>query len=164
MTKASFLIAAALITGAATTATTAAADDRHPRCQRIDADLVEDLATEGCRPGLADCYLGEIEGRGLHATTHFRSDSAASGPSTSPGWVSYSGPFEYTARRGTLITRETGVVNTTTGTPHSGAVSAVQVVTAGTGIYQGATGTLFVSGFNVGGHVVTKVTGTLCRP
>jgi hypothetical protein len=142
----------------------AAAEPHYQRCTRVQADLVEDLATEGCKPGLPDCYLGEIEGRGLDGTTHFRSDSAAAGPSTSPGWVSYSGPFEYTTRRGTLVTRETGVVNTTSGNLQSGAVTAMQLVVSGTGIYEGATGYLFVSGFNVGGHVVTRVTGTICRP
>jgi len=133
------------------------------RCRDVRADLVEDFATEGCKPGEPNCFLGEVDGRGLRGTTHFRGDSSATGPSTSPGWRSYSGLFEYTTHRGTLLMRETGVINTTPGTPHTGAVTAYQMIISGTGAYADATGYLFVSGFSLAGHVETKVTGTICR-
>ena len=138
--------------------------DRRDRCREVRGDLVEDQSTTGCKPGEPSCFLGEIDARGLRATTHFRGDSGAAGPSTSPGWISYSGPFEYTSERGTLLMRETGVVNQTTGNLQSGAITAMQVVVSGTGIYAGATGYLFVSGFNRGGHVETEVFGQICRP
>ena len=63
-----------------------------------------------------------------------------------------------------IFTRETGVVNTTEGQPESGALTAFQKIVEGTGAYEGATGHFFVSGFNINNHVVTKVTGTICRP
>ena len=64
------------------------------RCKHIHADLVEVGATEGCNPGLASCFLGEVAGNhGLDGTTHFHSDTAAAGPSTSPGFISYGGAF-----------------------------------------------------------------------
>ena len=137
---------------------------QHDRCRDVRGDLVEDQSTTGCKPGEPSCFLGEIRGRGLRATTHFRGDSGAAGPSTSPGWISYSGLFEYTNERGTLLMRETGVVNQTTGNLQSGAITAMQVVVSGTGVYAGATGYLFVSGFNRGGHVETEVFGQICRP
>lgn len=136
-----------------------------PTCKPVFADLDENFATVGCKPGHTSCYLGEVDGNhGLRGTTYFRGDSGATGPSTSPGFISYSGLFEYTTDQGTLVMRETGVFNTTTGNPESGAVTAFQKVIDATGGWSGTTGHLFVSGFNIGGHVVTKITGELCAP
>jgi len=136
-----------------------------PKCFRVHADLVEDFSTVGCEPPSTACFLGEVDGnQGLRGTTRFDSDAGAAGPSTSPGFVSYSGIFEYFTERGTLVARETGVVNTTQGKPESGAVTAFQKITDATGEMSGATGYFFVSGFNIGNHVVTKVTGRLCLP
>jgi hypothetical protein len=137
--------------------------DERARCKAVHADLVEDGGTVGCKPGHPDCYLGEVDGNhGLRGTTYFRADSLAAGPRTSPGFISYSGQFEYTTGRGTIITRETGVFDTTTGRPSSGAVTAYQQIVSGTGDFQGATGYFFVSGYNRNLHVVTKVTGEIC--
>ena len=119
----------------------------------------------GCEPPSTSCYLGEVDGNhGLRGKTRFDADSGAAGPSTSPGFISYSGKFEYFTDRGTLILRETGVFNTTQGNIESGATTAFQKVTDATGELSGATGYLFVSGFNMGGHVVTRLTGRLCLP
>ena len=136
-----------------------------PKCKSVQADLVEDLSTTACKPGHPSCFLGEVDGNhGLRGTTYFRADSGAAGPSTSPGFRSYSGVFEYTTSRGTLVMRETGVVNTTQGNPESGAVTAFQQITEATGDFSGVTGHVFVSGFSLNQHVVTKVTGELCYP
>jgi hypothetical protein len=143
----------------------ALAEERHrPKCRRVSADLVEDEATVGCHPPARRCFFGEVAGRGLRATTYFNGDSSAAGPSTSPGFISYGGVFEYTTERGVLNMRETGVVNTTTGNPESGAVTAYQKVVGGSGEFEGATGYLFVSGFQKDGHVETEVIGEICRP
>jgi hypothetical protein len=136
-----------------------------PKCKPVHADLEENLATVGCKPTHPSCFLGEVDGNhGLRGTTYFRADSGAAGPSTSPGFISYSGVFEYTTDRGSLVMRETGVVNQTQGNPESGAVTAFQKVTDATGELTGTTGYLFVSGFSRGGHVVTTITGELCVP
>lgn len=136
-----------------------------PTCKPVFADLDENFATAGCKPAHTNCYLGEVDGNhGLRGTTYFRGDAGATGPSTSPGFISYSGLFEYTTDRGTLVMRETGVFNTTQGNPESGAVTAYQRVIDATGGWSGTSGHLFVSGFNIGGHVVTKITGELCVP
>jgi hypothetical protein len=135
------------------------------KCKPVHADLEENLSTVGCKPSHPSCFLGEVDGNhGLRGTTYFRADSGAAGPSTSPGFVSYSGLFEYTTNGGTLVMRETGVVNQTQGNPESGAVTAFQKVIDATGELTGTTGHLFVSGFSRDGHVVTTITGELCVP
>jgi len=156
--------AAALLAGTAAMSAGAAAAD--PKCKSIHADLVEDRSTTACKPGHAVCFLGEVDGNhGLRGTTYFRGDSSAAGPSTGlQGFISYSGAFEYTTDRGTLATRETGVTNTSTGLPQSGAVTAYQQIQDATGEFAGATGYFFVSGFSHNGHVVTNVTGVVCTP
>lgn len=136
-----------------------------PRCKSVHADLVEDGVTAGCKPGHPSCFLGEVDGnRGFRGTTYFRADSAATGPATSPGFISYSGIFEYTIEGGILTMRETGVVDPTVGRPSSGAVTAYQEVISSTGELSGVTGYLFVSGFSRSGHVVTRVMGRICYP
>jgi hypothetical protein len=136
-----------------------------PRCKSVHADLVEDGVTTGCKPGHSSCFLGEVDGnRGFRGTTYFRADSTATGPGTSPGFISYSGVFEYNIEGGMLVMRETGVVDPTVGRPSSGAVTAYQEVVSSTGELSGVTGYMFVSGFNRNGHVVTRVMGRLCYP
>jgi hypothetical protein len=131
-------------------------------CKPVFADLVEDASTD-CKPGHTTCFLGQVDGNhGLRGQTYFRSDSGAAGPRTSPGFVSYSGEFEYVTDRGVLVVRETGVVNQAPNVPSSGAVTAHQQIVSGTDDFSGATGYLFVSGFNKNQHVVTKVTGEIC--
>ncbi len=130
-------------------------------CKTIHADLVEVSATEGCNPGLASCFLGEVDGNhGLRGTTHFAADSARAGPATSPSFISYSGPFEYRTDGGTLTMRETGVTTNNA----AGVVTAYQEIVQGTGRYAGASGYLFVSGLKGGGMITTFVKGEICYP
>ena len=148
-------------------ASVAAAQDgpNGPKCKAVHADLIEDFSTVGCEPPSTACFLGEVDGNhGLRGTTRFDSDSGAGGPSTSPGFISYSGKFEYFTEHGTLIMRETGLAHPANGSQDDGVTAAFQRVVEGTDDFAGATGYFFVTGFNIGGHVVTKLTGTLCRP
>ncbi len=129
-------------------------------CKTIRADLFEVSATEGCNPGLSSCFLGVVHGNhGLDGVTHFKGDSGAAGPSTSPGFISYGGAFEYRTKDGTIYARETGVTD-------PGVVTAYQKIADGTGKYQGATGHFFVSGFKTGSGadtaIVTDVSGEIC--
>lgn len=135
-------------------------------CKAVHASLDEVRSTTGCNPGLAACFLGVVEGNhGLSGTTHFAADSfVPTSPSTSPGFIIYSGPFEYRTGSGTLTMRETGVSNGTTGQPSSGAITAYQQIVAGTGDFEGATGYFFVSGRRVSGIIVTQLTGEICMP
>lgn len=135
-------------------------------CKAVHATMEEVRMTTGCNPGLAACFLGVVEGdHGLRGTTHFASDSfVQTSPATSPGFIIYSGPFEYRTEAGTLMMRETGVSNGTTGQPSSGAVTAYQQIVTGTGDFEGATGHFFVSGRRVSGVVMTQLSGELCLP
>jgi hypothetical protein len=131
----------------------------------VHGDLVEVRSTVGCKPEHSFCFLGEVGGNhGLRGTTYFRGDSGAAGPSTSPGFISYSGQFEYITDRGMLVMRETGVVNQTQGNPESGVVTAYQKIVDATGDFIGVTGYFFVSGFNRNQRITTQVTGEICYP
>jgi len=137
-----------------------AAAARADECKPVHADLVESLSTTQCRPGHAQCFLGVVDGNhGLRGTTYFRGDSAGTPPATSPEFRAYSGVFEYTTDRGTLIARESGAVSNA-----QGVVTAYQKITNATGEFAGVTGYFFVSGFMGGGRVETKVMGQLCYP
>jgi hypothetical protein len=129
-------------------------------CKAVHADLIENAATTECRPPHTSCFLGEVDGNhGLRGTTYFKGDSAGSPPATSPEFRAYSGVFEYTTPRGTLIARESGAVSSI-----QGVVTAYQKITDATGEFAGVTGHFFVNGFMGGGRVVTQVTGQLCYP
>ena len=130
-------------------------------CRKIHADLDEIQSTRGCNPGLASCFLGEVDGNhGLRGVTHFNGDAGAAGPATSPGFISYSGPFEYRLEKGSLTMRETGV---TTSGPAPGVVTAYQKIVSGTGEFAGATGYVFVSGLKDGnGLIETFINGEIC--
>jgi hypothetical protein len=136
-----------------------------PQCKPVHAEMVENRSTVGCKPDHPFCFLGQVDGnRGFRGSTYFKGETSAAGPATSPEFRSYSGLFEYTTADGTLVMRETGVVNVVTGTARSGAITAFQAPLSGTGRFEGVTGHLFVSGFNRNDHIETFVNGELCWP
>ncbi|KAB8198835.1 hypothetical protein FKV24_000165 [Lysobacter maris] len=126
-------------------------------CKRIHAKLSEFRSNEGCNAGLDSCFLGEVDGNhGLNGSTHFASDGWAPGPSAAPGFISYSGAFEYRTADGTLYMRETGITD-------PAVVTAYQRVERGSGRFQGASGHFFVSGSKTpAGEVTTELSGELC--
>lgn len=137
-----------------------AAQDASSNCKAIHAEMVEARMTTGCKPSHTFCFLGEVDGNhGLRGTTYFKGDSSTAPIATSPEFVGYSGVFEYTTERGTLIARESGVTSATLRV-----VTAYQRIIGATGEYAGATGHLFVSGHNNAGQIVTSVTGQICYP
>lgn len=141
---------------------------RAAKCKRIYAQVVSSLTTTGCTSPIGHCTEGEIEGNhGLNGTTSFIGESAAAGPNTAPDpedTISYSGVREITTAKGTLTTLNTGVFDTSTGPAPGGFFSSFDVVTGGTGKFQGATGDLFETGKLIAGQFVTAVTGELCLP
>ena len=129
-------------------------------CKSVHADMVEHRTTTECKPGHPFCFVGVVDGNhGLRGTTYFKGDSSTLPILTSPEFVGYSGEFEYTTERGTLVMRETGVTSS-----KQGVVTAYQKVTGATGEYQGATGYFFVSGHNDGKQITTRVSGEVCYP
>jgi hypothetical protein len=158
-------IGTASLAAAAMAATAIGSEARSSTCKAVHAVMVEQRVTAGCKPEHLFCFLGEVAGNhDMRGTTYFKSDGSGSRPTTSPDFIPYSGPFEYTLDTGTLVTRETGVSNTTQGNPESGAVTAFQKIVEGTGTWAGATGYFFVSGFSRNGRVETTVTGEVCIP
>jgi hypothetical protein len=137
-----------------------------PRCKRIHGDLVEAPSTTGCKPEHPSCFLGEVDANhGLRGTTYFRGDagSAFTYP-TAPTFRGYTGNFEYTTAHGMLVMKEVGSNEPSANNPAaSGMVNAFQRIVSGTGDFEGATGYLFVSGFNNGGRVVTTLHGVICK-
>ncbi|MPZ19135.1 MAG: hypothetical protein GEV06_14650 [Luteitalea sp.] len=153
-----------LIVGTMAGSATAQEAAHRSRCKAIHAAMAEDLTT-ACKPDDDSCFIGEVAGNhGLRGTTYFRADGSGTSPDTSPDFVPYSGQFEYSTKRGTLIMRETGIVNQTQGNLDSGAVTAFQKIVDATGDWAGTTGYFFVNGFSREGHVQTRVSGEICRP
>ena len=134
-------------------------------CKAVHADLVEVRATVGCKPEHSNCFLGEVDGNhGLRGTTYFKGEQGALFPPSAPTFRSYVGSFEYITPTGTLSMREMGLTDPPTDNPESGVVMAYQRIVAGTGDFSGATGYMFVTGFNRNQRIVTKVTGEICLP
>ena len=135
-------------------------------CKEVHADLVEVQSTTQCKPGHPVCFLGEVDGNhGLRGTTYFRGEQGALFPPSAPTFRSYVGSFEYTTASGTLTMREMGLTEPPVATnPESGVVNAFQRIVSGTGEFEGATGYLFVSGFNRNQRVVTTAHGEICVP
>jgi len=136
------------------------------KCRAVYGDLIEVPSTEGCKPGDSSCFLGEVDGnRGLRGRTYFKGEKAALFPDTAPTFRSYTGNFEYYLRDGTLLMKERGMTEPPLISPDSsGVVNAYQTIVSGTGEFEGATGYLFVSGFNRNQRIVTTVTGEICKP
>lgn len=136
------------------------------RCKKIQGDLVEQLTTTGCKPEHPSCFLGEVDANhGLRGTTYFRGDAGSSITyPTAPTFRGYTGNFEYTTAQGMLVMKEVGSNEPSANNPAaSGMVNAFQRIVSGTGEFEGATGYLFVSGFNQSGHVVTTLHGVICK-
>lgn len=164
MHRMNLCLALTAVVGFAVIASAQATTD--PVCKAVHADLVENRA-ETCRPGDAPpCFHGEVDGNhGLRGTTYFKGEASALFPSGAPTFRSYVGNFEYATATGTLTMREMGLTEPpAVTTPNGGVVNAFQRVVSGTGEFEGATGFLFVSGFNRSGHVLTTVHGTICTP
>jgi hypothetical protein len=139
------------------------------KCKPVKAHAISFLTTTGCTSPIGLCDTGTISGNlGLNgAIEFFTVDSTAPGPSTAPNpstTLSYSGILEITTNHGTLITRDTGVFDTSTGTSTGGFSSAFATVIDGTGKYHGASGYLFFAGKPVNGHFETPISGELCLP
>ena len=137
-----------------------------PRCKEIHGDLVEAPSTTGCKPEHTSCFLGEVDANhGLRGTTYFKGDpGAVAYPPTAPTFRAYTGNFEYITPRGTLVMKEMGTTEPfNANNPESGVVNAYQRVVSGTDEFEGATGYLFVSGFNRNQRVVTTVHGVICK-
>jgi len=148
----------------------AQADRHHDHCEIVDGQLAEDLGgAANCPPDHPGCFIGEIHGRGLHATTQFFGDGAGTPPANSPDFIPYTGITSYTTHHGSFTTRESGHFSTVdiVDAPEDGdgASFSIEIITSGTGEFANATGYLYVTGFiNPESHVTSSVTGKICTP
>lgn len=77
-----------------------------------------------------------------------------------PDTFSFTDQLVITARGGTLTDSDVTIFNTTLGV-----FSTISPVGTGTGIFKGATGTLFISGSSTDGvHFTDKIIGQICLP
>ncbi len=164
MRQVNFFTCITIVVGLLGAAARAEQEPAPQNCKEVHADLVEVPSTTGCKPEHTSCFLGEVDGNHeLRGTTYFRGEQGAFFPPSAPTFRSYVGSFEYITPSGTLTMREFGLTEPfNASSPETGVVNAYQRIVAGTGEFEGATGYLFVSGFNRNQRVVTTVHGEIC--
>lgn len=128
---------------------TASADD----CTRVRADIDTTITAEDCTSPYGLCAAGEVTRNGLlGGTTWFVGEGLGGGAVGEPSVVTppveadttwtYAGTLVITTDDGTLTLEDVGVYDTV-GRPYS----EFQRVVDGTGVFEGATGTLFSYGW-----------------
>jgi hypothetical protein len=123
------------------------------------------LTASGCTSPVGLCTAGTVSGLGIYGgTTYFTAQGAAMAAGMSgvepDSTLSYAGDLQITTRFGNLTISDVGIWD-----QMSLVYTEVQRVVMGTGIYAGATGTLFSSGSTPGGTAVDGlIRGTLCLP
>jgi hypothetical protein len=154
--------AAAAIAGVMAGSSQAAA---HPRCQDIEATIMDKVVDEGCPAPSVVCVVGTVRGQhGFDGDTVFVLGSRGEAPPTAPDQRPVSGTITYTFKDGSTLTAlETSIGNVSpqTGTGHAG---GTQQFTGGTGRYEGATGFAYLAQHFEADHFVTEIHGEVCRP
>jgi len=141
--------------------------DRKNHCENVSGQLEEDPGTAAqCPADHPRCFVGAIDGHHLRATTLFFGEGAVAAPPASPNWFAYSGVTTYTTDRGSITTRETGLVSSVPIPEAEGRASlSMEVITSGTGDLANATGYIFVNGFaDDNNHVSSLIMGKICTP
>jgi hypothetical protein len=136
----------------------------HSRCHKLDDDagIQGALAPDGCTSPVGLCTAGVFVGdhllRGTTALTADGIAPAAGMPLVeAASTLSYSGLLTITTRRGTLTTRDTGIFDTA----GTGLFASRDVIVAGTGIFEGATGYIFYTGTGVT-KFDARASGVIC--
>jgi hypothetical protein len=138
--------------------------DAGKQCKRIEARLATVRVSENCTSPVGFCAAGAITGRALISGT---TQAIVLGLVPSVGLpgvepettLSYAGERTIATSRGTLTLRFTGVFDTA-----RGEASELERVTAGTGRFNGATGTLWLTATSnpEGTAFEGQLTGQLC--
>ena len=133
-------------------------------CFRVRAKIKTTVVPPGdeCDSPFGLCTAGKIfRGGLLNGTTFYVVDSVGPGAGVDltpeEAILSYAGELTITTRHGTLITEDLGVVNYL-----EGVFSEFDIVTGGTGIFNGATGTLFIFGSATPESFKGKIEGKIC--
>lgn len=129
------------------------ADGDSLRCLSIDARIEVSLFVAGCMSPVGFCTQGVIRSRSgwLHGTTEFMAgglggdvmgeDSIVTPPSEPASTWSYAGQLDLDTPVGELHLEDVGVFDTDRGT-----FAETDRVVGGTGLFEGATGDLFMYG------------------
>jgi hypothetical protein len=131
------------------------------RCTRIKASLATAIVAENCPSPVGLCAAGVIAGNRLIEGTTFASVLGLAPSAGLPGLepettLSLAGERTIRASRGTLMLRLAGVFDTA-----RGEFAEIDRVTSGTGRFEGATGTLWITG--TGTNVFEgQITGQIC--
>jgi hypothetical protein len=159
----------ALVCSISTVAVAVSADDqgrrdRDTKCRSIDGKLASVRVADHCGSPVDFCAVGVITGDGLVGGS-FKASAFGFAPSVGlPGLepettLSYAGERTIDTTRGTLTLRFTGVFDTA-----RAEFSELERVAAGTGRFEGASGTVWVAGHSIasGTAFEGKVTGEVC--
>ena len=135
-----------------------------PRCRAVRARIVTTFVA--CEPGFDSpvglCTVGRVTGeRRLEGTTRFRALSAA--PSAgmpdveSAATLAYAGELELTTRDGVLLLSDVGLLD-----PQAATFTELERILSGRGDFEGATGSLVVSGAVTPTGFDGTLSGQLC--
>ena len=138
------------------------ADDN--ACFRVRGKITTTLVPPDgpCDSPIGICTEGIITKGGiLNGTTYYVTGRSAPGAGIDdfdPNTVlSYAGELTITTKHGTLSTNDLGVVDYI-----EGVFSEFDIITGGTGIFTGATGTLYIFGETTADGFKGKIKGNLC--
>lgn len=136
-------------------------------CKRLNAQLMTIATLEGCTSPVDFCAEGVIVGDGLvqgktYATILGLIESVGFPGTEPPTTLGYVGDRLIETQKGDLNLRLTGVFDTA-----RGEFSELErvLVDGGTGIFEGATGTVYVTGTSnaAGNEYYGQITGTICH-
>jgi hypothetical protein len=116
-----------------------------PHCHKVKGQISVTFSIDGCTSPVGLCTQGQITGGILAGPTQYVTASLAEGaisPDQAGYWMSYAGALTVTARRGTIVFHDNGVLDYAA----SGPFTELNQAVGGTGAFAGATGTVFMSG------------------
>lgn len=134
------------------------------RCHRVHGTINSVVTTENCTSPVGLCTAGTVTGGGpLDGATTFQALDVA--PAAGLGAVepaanlSFSGQLTITAKRGTLVTRDLGVLDAV-----NGFFTELERPTSGTGVFTNPSHDFFISGVltDNGDGFSSTISGTLC--
>lgn len=129
-----------------------------PKCVKVSGTLISSLSKESCSSPVGICTKGEFKGdKLLNGPFFFSGDSMGpASPADATTTLVYSGVITLQAKQGTLTIRDTGIFDTA-----NGLVAARDLIVGGTGIFEGATGYIYINGRGTTSFV-HQASGEIC--
>jgi hypothetical protein len=161
-----FLVAVALLGGLGAVGLMTRRAEANRGCKKIHGRIVVEVTTDNCTSPVLLCTRGTIQGGGsLNGSTAFTTlalaPSAGLAPIVPATTLSYTGQLTITARGGTLVLTDVGILEQGTAR-----FTELDSVVSGTGDFAGNTGLWTISGVVTGGGTGFdgNIEGTLCEP